>query len=292
MKKIFENRVYKIFEIRFKSGRSEKYFRESDYTACLKNSADEVVSASEITVGEKERKTLTGSEIKLFLSNTEKRKKGLISKKWLKNRGWTDAAIKKFLPEPDDYDTNPHAPRSEGKKIKLYYKFRVEEIEDTEEFRKWKKERAEKERKKLFGDKYPVEWMKRGEAKKILERYSLTAPLLNYLFRLNHSEATEKIRTHPTAKFFEEKDEDGYKYAVFITDRNFYCEAVRKTGRSEILIKKYLRALRDTGIIKEIGAYGIHGTVYADGCYKRGRKVPLLTEKEFRQALLKLHIRR
>src|SRR5262249_14851935 len=57
------------------------------------------------------------------------------TKSQLKERGWTDALISRFLDSPDETRTNPHY-RS-GPPIKLYKMQRVEKIEVSAEFRKF-----------------------------------------------------------------------------------------------------------------------------------------------------------
>lgn len=54
----------------------------------------------------------------------------------LKDRGWTDTAIKRFLGEPDSTYPNPHY-RS-GPPVKLWTLSRVEAVEQSEEFLEWK----------------------------------------------------------------------------------------------------------------------------------------------------------
>lgn len=50
----------------------------------------------------------------------------------LKDRGWTDAMIRRFLPEPDVTAVNPY--HKSGPPMRLYYVSRIEAIEQTDEF--------------------------------------------------------------------------------------------------------------------------------------------------------------
>lgn len=50
----------------------------------------------------------------------------------LKERGWTDTLIKRFLPEPDLTRPNPH--HAQSPPMRLYSKDRVESVEQTPEF--------------------------------------------------------------------------------------------------------------------------------------------------------------
>lgn len=64
-------------------------------------------------------------------------RKSLYSLPELKRRGWTDAAIRKFLPEPDDTRPNP-VYSSAGAPMRFYLISRVEAIEQTPEWQAWK----------------------------------------------------------------------------------------------------------------------------------------------------------
>lgn len=50
----------------------------------------------------------------------------------LKERGWTDSLIERFLPQPDRVKPNPHGRRSPP--MKLYERGRVEQVEGSAEF--------------------------------------------------------------------------------------------------------------------------------------------------------------
>ena len=55
----------------------------------------------------------------------------------LKRPGWTLAALKKFAPEPDKRVPNPWYKSSPP--CELYFRWRIEKIEETAEFRAWRK---------------------------------------------------------------------------------------------------------------------------------------------------------
>ena len=55
----------------------------------------------------------------------------------LKERGWTDTAIKKFLPAPDDTRPNPRYSRA-GAPMKFWTKTRISRVEKTKRFLAWK----------------------------------------------------------------------------------------------------------------------------------------------------------
>lgn len=61
----------------------------------------------------------------------------MVSVSELKHRGWTAAAIKKFLPEPDETRRNPHYCNA-GAPMKYWQKARVTKIERTKAFKLWK----------------------------------------------------------------------------------------------------------------------------------------------------------
>jgi hypothetical protein len=56
-----------------------------------------------------------------------------ITKAGLKERGWTDAMIQTFLPEPDEERPNPHH-KASPHRMKLYKLARVERVEKTKKF--------------------------------------------------------------------------------------------------------------------------------------------------------------
>ena len=60
--------------------------------------------------------------------------KNYLSKKAIKDRGWTDGSIRKFLGEPDKLAKNQWSSRS---KIHLYLEDRVAAVESTEEWKEW-----------------------------------------------------------------------------------------------------------------------------------------------------------
>src|SRR5690348_10950004 len=69
----------------------------------------------------------------------------------LKDRGWTAAAIKNFLPAaPDDTRDNPRYARA-GAPMKLWLKSRVHRVEKTERFQSWKKGAEARKRAAEFG---------------------------------------------------------------------------------------------------------------------------------------------
>jgi hypothetical protein len=53
----------------------------------------------------------------------------------LKQRGWTDSAIRKFLGEPDKLKPNPHYKKAPP--MRLYDSDRVEQTEESEEWKEW-----------------------------------------------------------------------------------------------------------------------------------------------------------
>lgn len=89
-------------------------------------------------------------------------KKVYISTGKLKERGWTEGSIKKFLKEPDKMAQNPFY--SKAPEMRLYLLERIEETEKQEDFQNWLNkskpgrekisrkslETAEKRRKELF----------------------------------------------------------------------------------------------------------------------------------------------
>jgi hypothetical protein len=54
----------------------------------------------------------------------------------LKKRGWTDTAVKRFLPQPDDTRPNPYYSNAGGP-MKMFLIPRVEQIEATVDFQDW-----------------------------------------------------------------------------------------------------------------------------------------------------------
>lgn len=65
---------------------------------------------------------------------TSRDEKNYLSKKAIKERGWTDGSIKKFLGDPDKFAKNQWSSRS---KVHLYLEDRVRATESTEEWKDW-----------------------------------------------------------------------------------------------------------------------------------------------------------
>lgn len=72
----------------------------------------------------------------------------MLSKSKLLERGWTHSLINSFLPLPDATRENPHYPSAP--KMKLYRADRVEEVENSDEF---KQARAKSDRRKVTAKK-------------------------------------------------------------------------------------------------------------------------------------------
>jgi hypothetical protein len=62
--------------------------------------------------------------------------KEFITKAGLKERGWTDAAISRFVPEYDEISPNPQFNKTAS--IKLYCLTRIKEVERSNEFKEFK----------------------------------------------------------------------------------------------------------------------------------------------------------
>lgn len=60
--------------------------------------------------------------------------KNYLSKTAIKDRGWTEGAIKKFLGEPDKLAKNKRSSRT---KVHLYLEDRVVSMESTDEWKEW-----------------------------------------------------------------------------------------------------------------------------------------------------------
>ena len=64
-----------------------------------------------------------------------------LTKRALKERGWTDAGILKFLGEPDYVRPNPKF--AKGADMKLYDILRVEDVEGSDEYQEYQAEVAQ-----------------------------------------------------------------------------------------------------------------------------------------------------
>lgn len=104
---------------------------------------------------------------------TEKIEKRFYTKSELKERGWTDASIKKFLGDPDETIVNPRykcaAPMC------LYIIERVDLEENKDEFKKFK-EKSEKRSKSLKN----VADKKRKEVLDYLDKLIINIPKMKY----------------------------------------------------------------------------------------------------------------
>ena len=71
-----------------------------------------------------------------MLIAVQNRKERLFSVSELKDRGWTDTAVKRFLPEPDDTRPNPRYSQA-GAPMKFYLIARVKRMERTKGWQAW-----------------------------------------------------------------------------------------------------------------------------------------------------------
>jgi hypothetical protein len=55
----------------------------------------------------------------------------------LRKRGWTDAAIRRFMPTPDDTRPNPYYSRAAAP-MKFYFSNRVKRLERTKGWQEWR----------------------------------------------------------------------------------------------------------------------------------------------------------
>ena len=79
------------------------------------------------------------------MNEKEKKPSEFLTLAGTKGRGWTDAAVKKWLGDPDKTSKNPHY-RS-GPPTKLFLITRIQKVEETEEFQNWLKGSAEKRKR-------------------------------------------------------------------------------------------------------------------------------------------------
>jgi hypothetical protein len=143
-----------IFTYREEKQKNEDYF-EFDF----------FVSYDQIKHTQKEIRTLISGFKKDWNENVRKTVGCSIS--GLKERGWTNAAIKKYLKEPDAEVDNPHykcAP-----KMKIYSIERIEKVEDSEEWMNWYNSSLEKRRNKSISAQKAIKTRKENLIKQIEE---------------------------------------------------------------------------------------------------------------------------
>jgi len=79
----------------------------------------------------------------------------LLTKSELKERGWTDGAIKKYLGEPDKTSPNPYSKKAS--ELKLFSRDRVEEIENSKEWQDWYRKITEKRERRKYLNKQRIQ---------------------------------------------------------------------------------------------------------------------------------------
>lgn len=105
-----------------------------------------------------------------------------------RDREWTDAAITKFLGEPDSYADNPYSSRS---KIHLYDAERVHAVEGTDEFAAWR----EKSRARRAGARKAVE-TKRAKTMAVVKQRLSKVRLYKHAAGLSEEKLRERAVNH------------------------------------------------------------------------------------------------
>lgn len=105
-----------------------------------------------------------------------------------RDREWTDAAIKKFLGDPDSHKDNPYSSRTQ---IHLYDAERVHAVEGTSEFAAWR----EKSRSRRAGARKAVE-TKRAKTMAVVEQRLGNVRLRKHAVGLSQEKLRERAVSH------------------------------------------------------------------------------------------------
>lgn len=117
-----------------------------------------------------------------------------------RDREWTDAAIRKFLGEPDSHKDNPYSSRSQ---IRLYDAERVHAVEGTREFAEWR----EKSRSRRAGARKAVE-TKRAKTMAVVEQRLGKVRLRKHSVGLSE----ETLRERAVAHYNNMQESRAYEY--------------------------------------------------------------------------------
>lgn len=98
------------------------------------------------------------------------------TKTQLKERGWTDSSIKKFLGECNYSYPSPYTKKIN---VQLWNCDRVEEVEESEEFKQWH-EKSKVKREKLSQSQSNVMEAKRSELREYINNLEVDVPVIPF----------------------------------------------------------------------------------------------------------------
>ncbi len=123
-----------------------------------------------------------------------------LPKTGLKDRGWTDALIKRFLRTPDKTAKNPHY--KSGPPMLLYAMSRVEEVERSEE---WSNAQAATETRRIAGRRSTT--TKRKNLLQAVQKITVTVPMLS------KDELIDRAREHYNRLWERRGRDDKFAYS-------------------------------------------------------------------------------
>lgn len=166
-----------------------------------------------------------------------------------RDREWTDAAISKFLGEPDGYTDNPYSSRTQ---IHLYDAERVHEVEGTSEFAEWR----EKSRARRAGARKAVE-TKRAKTMAVVKQRLGKVRLRKHAVGLSQ----EKLRERAVAHYNDMQESRAYEYDYVFDPVDVQGAPDEFYARIEVNYLRHQGTKYDTELDNYIGATGVRDAV-------------------------------
>lgn len=166
-----------------------------------------------------------------------------------RDREWTDAAITKFLGEPDGYADNPYSSRTQ---IHLYDAERVYAVEGTREFAEWR----EKSRARRAGARKAVE-TKRAKTMAVVKQRLGKVRLRKHAVGLTE----EKLRERAVSHYNDMQESRAYEYDYDFDPVGVEGAPDEFYARIEVNYLRHQGTKYDTELDNYIGATGVRDAV-------------------------------
>lgn len=166
-----------------------------------------------------------------------------------RDREWTDAAIAKFLGEPDLRKNNPYSSRSQ---MHLYDAERVHAAENTSEFAEW----CEKSRSRRAGARKAVE-TKRAKTMAVVEQRLNNVRLYKHASGLSET----KLRERAVAHYNDMQESRAYEYDYDFDPVDVQGAPDEFYTRIEVNYLRHQGTKYDAELDTYIGATGVRDAV-------------------------------
>lgn len=124
------------------------------------------------------------------------------------------------------------------------------------------------------GDRFPYNWMLKGEVHNVIESCESFIPFVNAIHNRTRFPSKQKWafnkmiaeqkRFIPQRLYLQD-----HTFSTFLTNKDFYDEMTKDTHLSKNTIQRYVAAFREMEIYKELYRGKNKGSLYADGYYTK-----------------------